>query len=50
MDSFVEQGGMIQFFNQGKKVRFVINPDKVKLTGLNVSASLLQIAKIYRSN
>ncbi len=49
-DSFVEQGGMIQFFNRGKKIRFLINPDKVKSTGLYVSGNLLKIAKIYRSN
>ncbi len=49
-DSFVEQGGMIQFFNRGKKIRFLINPEKVKETGLYVSGNLLKIAKIYRSN
>jgi len=49
IDLFVEQGGMIQFFNRDKKIRFLINPNKVKATGLYVSGNLLRIAKIYHA-
>jgi len=50
IDSFVEQGGMIQFFKLGRKVRLLINPDKVKMAGLLISANLLRIAKIFHSH
>jgi hypothetical protein len=49
IDSFVEQGGMIQFFVRAEKVRLFINPAKVKETGLRISGNLLRIAKIFRS-
>ena len=40
---------MIQFFERGEKVRLLINPNKVKATGLQISGNLLRIAKIFRS-
>jgi len=49
IDSFVEQGGMIQFFKHGKKIRLLINPDIAKAAGLLVSANLLRIAKVFHS-
>ncbi len=45
---FAEQGGMIQFFKRNEKVKILINPKKVKNTGLKISGNLLRIAKIYR--
>jgi hypothetical protein len=48
IDTFVEQGGMIQFFKVGRRVRFYIAPDTVKKTGLQVSGNLLRIAKVVR--
>ncbi|MDM8562915.1 YfiR family protein, partial [Candidatus Marithioploca araucensis] len=45
-DNFVIQGGMIQFFKQGKQVRFYIAPEIVKKVGLQISANLLRIADI----
>jgi len=49
IDSFVvEQGGMIQFFKRNEKVRLLINPRRVRETGLRISGNLLRIAKIFR--
>jgi len=48
IDSFVEQGGMIQFFKLGKKIRLLINPDIAKTAELQISANLLRVAKIFR--
>lgn len=46
LKNFVVNGGMIQFYNRGNKVRFIIDPQTLKETGLKASARLLQIAKI----
>ncbi|EDN66289.1 transmembrane protein [Beggiatoa sp. PS] len=48
IETFIGQGGMIQFFKVGRRVRFYIAPDTVKTPGLQVSANLLRIAKIVR--
>ncbi|MDH3503887.1 MAG: YfiR family protein [Nitrospirota bacterium] len=45
-ESFLEEGGMIQFFFENQKIRFAINSEAVKLTQLKVSAKLLRLAKI----
>ena len=50
MDSFAEQGGMIQFVKLGKKIRLLINPEKAKAAGLQISANLLRVAKIFHSH
>ncbi len=50
MKNFANRGGMIEFFNLGNKVRFIIAPKAVKKASLKVSARLLQIAKIAKSN
>lgn len=47
-DEFVKNGGMIQFFKQGTKVRFLVDPSNVKGVGLQVSGNLLRIAKLYQ--
>jgi hypothetical protein len=47
IEFFMEKGGMIQFFKLDKKVRLLINPDKTKAVGLQISANLLRIAKIF---
>jgi hypothetical protein len=48
IEEFVKTGGMIQFFKQGTKVRFLIDPITVKGVGLQVSGNLLRIAKLYQ--
>lgn len=47
IESFMEKGGMIQFFKLDKKIRLLVNPDKTKAVGLQISANLLRIAKIF---
>ena len=44
-DDFLTRGGMIQFFNYGNKVRFILAHDKMKAAGLQVSARLLRVAQ-----
>ncbi len=49
MENFVQQGGMVQFFNTVRqKVRFIIAPETVMNAELKVSANLLEIAHIFR--
>jgi hypothetical protein len=45
-NNFVRRGGMIQFFKQGKKIRFYIAPETAMKAGLKINANLLLIAKI----
>jgi len=49
IDDFAIQGGMIQFYKHGKRIRFYINPDSLKKVGLHASANLLRIARIVRT-
>ncbi|MCK5719345.1 MAG: YfiR family protein [Thiomargarita sp.] len=46
IDSFINQGGMIQFFKHRKRVRFYIAPNVLKQVALQANANLLRIAKI----
>jgi len=46
IEGFVEQGGIIQFFKNGKKVRFMIDHQAAKDSGLWVSGNLLSIAEV----
>ncbi|MDM8561447.1 YfiR family protein [Candidatus Parabeggiatoa sp. HSG14] len=48
IDNFVIQGGMIQFFKRGKRIRFSIDPKTVKEADLYISGNLLRIARIIR--
>lgn len=43
LDQFLELGGIIQFYMEGKKVRFQINNDAAKHAGLKISSKLLQL-------
>ena len=45
MDRFIQAGGMINFFMEGNKVRFEINPEPAKHAGLRISSKLLNLAK-----
>ena len=49
MDDFAIQGGMIQFYKQGKRIRFYINPSSLKKVGLHASANLLRLARIVHT-
>jgi len=42
-------GGVINFFPQGSKIRFEINPDEARRKGLKISAQLLSLGKIVDS-
>ncbi len=50
--NFAINGGMIEFYNIGKRVRFYIAPNNAKAVGLKISANLLYIAKLvgYEKN
>lgn len=49
IEGFAEQGGIINFISEHNKVRFEINPDAARRTGLNVSSELLKLAKLVKS-
>ena len=44
MDHFIEAGGMINFFQEGTKIRFEISEASVKQAGLKISSKLLSLA------
>lgn len=46
--SFSERGGMIQFVQEGNRVRFEINLTNAQQAGLNVSSELLKVATNVR--
>lgn len=46
IEEFCAQNGIINFFAQGGKVRFEINPDAAEQSSLRVSSKLLNVAKI----
>lgn len=46
IDGFAERGGGIDFFLEGTKVRFEINPAATQSEGLKVSSQLLSLGKI----
>jgi len=43
-DRFTENGGMINFFLDGTKIRFQINKDAVTSAGLQISSKLMSLA------
>ncbi len=49
IDDFAIQGGMIQFYKRGKRIRFYINPDSLKKVGLRANANLLRLARIVHT-
>ncbi len=46
LPDFVQQGGMIQFVEEGNRVRFVVNLAAARRAGLVVSSELLKVAKV----
>jgi hypothetical protein len=45
-NGFATNGGAINFFSDGNKIRFEINPRAAEAAGLRVSSQLLRVAKI----
>lgn len=46
---FADGGGMINFIEENNKVRFEINAEAARRTGLNISSELLKLAKLVKS-
>lgn len=49
VDGFAAQGGIINFFSERNKVRFEINLEVARRTGLLISSELLKLAKLVKS-
>lgn len=47
-DGFLDQGGMIAFVVENRRVRFDIDPAAVRKAGLKISSRLLNVARIVR--
>jgi hypothetical protein len=50
LPDFARQGGMIGFISQNNKIRFQINHEAAQQAKLSISAKLLQLAQIVRTN
>ena len=50
MPDFVQHGGMIQFVDEGNRVRFVVNLGVARKAGLVLSSELLKVAKVVRND
>ena len=48
MPQFARRGGMIQFVNDGDRVRFEVDLDPAQAVGLTVSSNLLRVATVVR--
>jgi hypothetical protein len=46
IEGFAKQGGLVEFFKRGTKVRFMIDYEATKKVGLAVSGNLLSIAEV----
>lgn len=44
---FVEIGGMVQFINEGNRIKLIINNNAVKSARMQASSKLLSVAQIY---
>ena len=49
IEGFAERGGGINFYLEGKKVRFEVNPDAAQHDGLKMSSQLLSLGKIIET-
>jgi hypothetical protein len=49
MSGFAEQGGMIGFRTEDRRIRFDINADQAHRAGLRISSQLLKLARIVSS-
>ena len=46
LPDFAQQGGMIQFVEEGNRVRFIVNLAAARRAGLVLSSELLKVAKV----
>jgi hypothetical protein len=44
-ERFLEQGGMLEFVPEGKRIRFDVNLRAASAAGLTLSSQLLQVAR-----
>lgn len=49
-DNFTHQGGMISFYKENNKVRFMVNLESSRAANIEISSKLLSIAKIASVN
>ncbi len=49
IENFPVKGGAVQFDQVGQKISLVLNESAAKKAGLSVSAQLLQVAKLFKS-
>ncbi len=49
IDRFAARGGAVNLVTRLGRVRLEVNPDAVRRAGLNLSAAVLQVAKIVRT-
>jgi len=49
-DGFIASGGHINFFIVGGKVRFEVNPDKLKQSGIDMSSKVLRLGRTNKGN
>ena len=47
-ESFIPSGGHISFFIVGGKVRFEIDPVKLKQAGINMSSKVLRLGRMHQ--
>ncbi len=47
-DDFAKRGGIINFYLEGRKVRFEINAEAAQREGLKISSQLLSLGRIVR--
>ena len=50
VSKFTQRGGIINFYLDGNKVRFEINPNEAKRRGLKISSQLLKLGKVTESD
>jgi hypothetical protein len=50
IQGFANHGGIINFFADGKKIRFEINPATAEREGLKISSQLLSLGKIVETD
>jgi hypothetical protein len=46
---FADGGGIINFIEENNKIRFEINAEAARRTGLNISSELLKLARLVKS-
>lgn len=50
IDGFARMGGVINFFLDGRKLRFEINPDAARRRGLKLSSQLLSLGRLVNDD